>query len=158
MDIRMSITDWIAVYGAFLATFVFIRDYLRTRSKIKVIIVYGVDGIVVSVQNLSASTAHITNLSFLYPLKSASVGGYLKHVWKYRTIPRTLGWCHSSFTNLGINDGCPLQIESEKSHVIEIPERVLDKMFEDASSRTLKVVVQDGLWRHTYSSKFRYGS
>ena len=58
--------------------------------------------------------------------------------------------------NYEIEDGCPLTLESGKSHGILVPESALEKIFEDSEKRVIKAVVQDQLWRNKYSRKFEY--
>ena len=62
----------------------------------------------------------------------------------------------SSLSNFDIEDGCPLSLESGKSHSVFIPKKTLDEIFEESEKREIKAVVQDQLWRNKYSSKFEY--
>jgi hypothetical protein len=40
--------------------------------------------------------------------------------------------------------------------LVEIPDEALEKFFKESRSKDFKIVVQDALWRNTYSSKFTY--
>lgn len=80
----------------------------------------------------------------------------MSHLIKFKRIPHTVGWCHSSFSRHNVSHNCPMSIEPGKSHLIEISTDVLEDLFKDANARAFKIVVQDALWRNTYSPKFKY--
>lgn len=113
-------------------------------------------GISISVQNPSLQTAHITNVSFLYPYRKPTLRKRLKHMIRFKRVPFCIGWCHSSLSFHGIEDGCPVSIEPGKSHRIFVRDDVLESLLKDATSRHLKAVVQDALWRNKYSKTFEY--
>jgi hypothetical protein len=113
-------------------------------------------GIGISIQNVSTQPVHIANVSFLYPYSSWTFWGKLKHFIRYKRILRNDGWCHSGLSLHGIEDGCTVSIEPGKSHWIFVPHEVLDGLLESARSRRVKAVVQDALWRDTYSKAFEY--
>jgi hypothetical protein len=164
----LGLTDYLAIYGAGLSTGVAVWNVLRTRSKIRVLLTFALigseessdgqphGGIGISVQNPSANMAHVSNVSFLYRYRVVTIREALTHLIKYKRLPFNLGWCHSSLSNYGLKDGCPISIESGKSHWIFVPEEVLEKLFDDAVSRCIKVVVQDALWRNKHSRAFEY--
>ncbi len=155
----MRLTDFLAIYGASLSTAIAVWNYFRTRPKIRVLLVLGVGevegksqtGIYISIQNASTQPVHITNVSFLYPYASWTFRDRLKHLIRHKRIPRKYGWCHSSLSLHGVDDGCPISIEPGRSHGIFVRHEVLDGLLESAQSRCVKVVVQDALWRNTYS-------
>lgn len=160
----MGPTDYLAIYGAGLSTAVAVWNVLRARSKIRVLLTFAVEktngvtqhGMGISVQNPSAHTAHISNVSFLYPYRKSTLRDLWKHIIRFKRLPRNEGWCHTSLSNYDLEDGCPVSIESGKSHWIFVPDEVLKKLFKDAISRRVKVVVQDALWRDKYSKAFEY--
>lgn len=160
----MELTDYLAVYGAGLSTAIAVWNYFRSRPKVRVLLTFatgGVDGEVtggvgISVQNPSTHTAHITNVSFLYSSTVSTFRDRIKHLVKFKRVPRNHGWCHTALSNYGLSDGCPVSIEPGKAHWIFVPDNVIQKLLSDAISPHVKVVVQDALWRNKYSRKFKY--
>ena len=73
----LKITDFLAIYGASLSTIIFIWSVLRSRPKVKVRLIPGTGenggefqmGVCIFVQNPSAHTVHLSNISLLYPYK-----------------------------------------------------------------------------------------
>ena len=160
----MKLTDYLAIYGAALSTAVFLWNSARARPKIKVRLTLAIEtvdnhtqtGIGISIQNPSSHTAHITNVGFLYPYRSASFWDKLRHAWQYKRWHSDVGWCHASLSLYGIEDGCPTSIEAGKSHWIFLPEDKLKEFLEGAVEPCLRVKVQDALWRNKCSSKFTW--
>ncbi|MCV2219931.1 hypothetical protein [Thauera sp. Sel9] len=160
----MKITEILSVYAALLSTIVFAWNIRKAIPSYKVEVVFGTDkvddeyvsGAYISVKNPSAHTVHLSNISILYPFGKTGIFEKIKHVFKYRRLPLTVGWCHSSLSNYGINDKCPVALEPGKSIGILVPEDILEKIFEDNKERAIKASVQDELWRNKYSRKFEY--
>lgn len=160
----MRLTEYLAIYGALLSTIVAMWSIVRSLPKIRVLLIYASEepegeiqhGIGISIQNPSTCVAHITNVSFLYRYKNSNFIEQIKHYIEYKRISRCVGWCHSSLSDYGIKDGCPVSIEPGKAHWIFIPGEALEELFEDATSRELRVVVQDELWRNKYSKILEY--
>ena len=159
----MQSTDYLAIYGALLSTGVFLWTVSRARSRIKVCPTFAIEtkpktksGLGISIQNPSAHTAHITNVSILYPYRKVSIKERLQHLWRYKSFPINLGWCNSSLSLHNVEDGCPTSIEPGKAHWIVIDDEVVQKIIKDATKDQLKIVVQDALWRNKYSPKFNY--
>lgn len=160
----MRLTDFLAIYGAGLSTAIAVWNYFRARPKIRVLLILAFEtvegesqtGIGISIQNVSTQPVHIANVSFLYPYTSWTFRDKLKHFIRYKRILRNYGWCHCSLSLYGIEDGCPVSIEPGKSHWIFVRHEVLDGLLEGARSRRVKAVVQDALWRDTYSKAFEY--
>jgi len=158
------LTDLLAIYGASLSTAIAAWNYLRTRPQVRVLLVCALEevkgelqtGIGVSIQNVSTQPVHIANVSFLFPIARSTSWDKLRHLIRFKRIPRTAGWCHSSLSFHGVGDGCPVSIEPGKSHWIFVPDEMLDELLNGATSRRLKVVAQDALWRNTYSKAFEY--
>lgn len=159
----MKITELLAIYAACLSTLVFIWNIARSIPRVKVMIVFGtstlegkcISGVFISIQNPSPHTVHLSNVSILYPYQKNRLIDLIKDVVKYRRLPSTLGWVHSSLSNYNLEDKCPSSIEAGKSHNIFIPQEVLEKILKDSERREIKVVVQDQLWRNKYSRKFK---
>lgn len=162
--VRMKVTDYLAIYGALLSTAVAFWNAQRAKSKIRVLLTFAIDtfegktqsGLGISVQNPSAHSVHITDVSFLYPLQTVSVLDRFKHMLEFKRLPRHQGWCHTSLSNYQVEDSCPATIEPGQSHWIFVPSEALERLFTDVKSRRLKAVVQDALWRNKYSKEFEY--
>ena len=160
----MRLTDLLAIYGAGLSTTTAVWNYFRARPQVRVLLILAVGtvegesqtGIGISIQNVSTQPVHIATVSFLYPFARSTFPDKLKYLIRFKRIPRNDGWCHSSLSLHGIEDGCPVSIEPGKAHWIFVRDEVLDGLLESARSRCVKVVVQDVLWRNTYSKSFEY--
>ena len=160
----MKLTDYLAIYGAALSTLVFIWNASRSSPKVRVRLTFALEtvngltrsGLGISVQNPSSSVAHISNVSFVYPLRRVALYERIKHLLFYRRLPIWIGWCHSSLANFELEDGCPTSIEPAKSHWIFVPGDVVERVFADALERKVVVEVQDALWRNKHSKAFAY--
>lgn len=159
----LKFTDYLAIYAAILSSLVFVWNIVNSRPRIRVEMVVGSNGdgdqiqfgVYVSIKNVSAHAVHLSNVSLLYPYEKSGIGKKLGHLIRFRTLPRTVGWVHTSLSNYKIKDGCPLSIDARKSHGIFIPNAVLKEVFTDAVRHELKAVVQDQLWQNTYSGIFK---
>lgn len=126
----MKVTEILAIYAALLSTIVFVWNIIRATPRIKVEVIFGTDkidgeyvsGAYISVKNPSPHTVHLSNVSILYPYKKKKIFELVTHALKYRRLPLSLGWVHSSLSNYEIEDGCPLALESGKSHGILVSE------------------------------------
>jgi hypothetical protein len=160
----LGLIDYLAIYGAALSTAVAVWNYLRSLSKVRVVLIFAIEtvddemqqGVGISIQNPSSQTAHITNVSFLYATGSATLRERISHVIEFKRLPSTLGWCHSSLSLHGVDDRCPVSIEPGRSHWIFVRDEVLEEVLKNARSRHLRAVVQDALWRNKYSKTFEY--
>lgn len=160
----LKITDYLAIYGAVISTCVAIWNFLRSRAKVKVILVFSVDssngttqhGMEIAIQNPSVNKVYITSVSFLYHYRKENFWSDLVHIIKFRQSPLTHGWCHTDLSRYEVKSGCPITIEPGQSHNIFVPDSALEQLLEDAISRNIRVVVQDALWRNKYSNLFEY--
>lgn len=158
----MKITEYLAIYAAFLSTVVFAWNMHRAVPRFKVELIFGtkkindeyVSGAYISVQNPSNHTIHLSNISILYPYKKVNILELITHLIKYRRIPLNIGWVYSSLSNYDINDGCPVALEPGKSHEILFPSSTLEEVFKKSKERIIKASVQDQLWRTVHSRKF----
>lgn len=159
----MNLTDYLAIYAAVLSTFVFLWTVSRARSRIRVKLLpgtngYGEDcefGAFVSVQNVSAHTVHLSSLSILYPYTKTRLRDWISHFVRYRRLPTSVGWVHTSLRHYGTEDGFPVSLEARKSIDVFIPDQVLQDMMGDADRREIRASVQDALWRNTLSTKMK---
>lgn len=156
----MKVTDWLAIYAAILSTTVFAWNVLQSRPRLKVLIVFGIDeqtvGAHVSVQNRSPHTVHLSNISLLFRDRQPTWKEWLRHAWRFRRVPRRLGWVSSSLSNYGIPDGCPIALEARKSHHVMIPESTLEEISRRSGSSLLVAVVQDELWNDVHSNVYQH--
>lgn len=158
-SVLSRVTQYLALYGAALSTFVFLWNVARARPKIRVKLSPGVDtvngelvsGLHVSVQNVSAHTVHLSNVSILYPYTAVGLKDRLRHLFKFRRLPRRIGWVHTSLSNFELEDGCPISLDARKSHGFLIPDDALNSMLGDAIRKEVRAVAQDELWANTYS-------
>ena len=159
----MKITDYLAIYAAILSTLVFFWNVLQSRPRVRIDLIFGIEGtgdavksgVYIFVRNLSSHDVHLSNISILYPYRIASLKERFAHVWRFRRLPRRLGWVHSSLSNYSLESGCPVSLEARKSHQVFIPQRVLEDMLAEANDRAIMASVQDQLWNTVYSGKFR---
>lgn len=160
MDLK--ITELLAIYGAVLSTFVFLWNVSKSKRKISVKLVYGMEGddeslqsgVYVFIQNPSTQVAHISNLSILYPWRKASITKVIMESIKHRRWFSTYGWVHIALSLHNIDDGCPVSIEPGQSHKILIPDSVLSEILGDSVNREIMASVQDQLWNETCSKPF----
>lgn len=159
---KFSLTEILAVYAAILSTAVFFWNVFQSRGKVRVKVVFGIDkvdgeyvsGLNVTVQNPSSKPVRIAGISLLYPYRHIGIRDWFAHIYKYRRIPRHLGWCYSSLENFNVDDKCPVSIEPGDSHHVLIPHADLDRGLKGAISHRVIATVQDALWRNTSSKIF----
>lgn len=158
----MNVTDYLAIYGAFLSTAVLVWDVRRSTSKVHVEIINAVEvvecvskhGIGISVKNPTNKVVHLANVSLLYEYKLLSLFNRVAYFFKFRRFSLNSGWCHAHLSNYAVNDKCPVSIEPGQSHWIFVSEDIVEEILKNGISRHLKAVVQDSLWRDRYSKKF----
>ncbi|GAA5080915.1 hypothetical protein N0B44_28440 [Roseibacterium beibuensis] len=160
----MDITKYLAIYAAVLSTAVFVWNVARARPKFDVKLVLGLDetdgeytsGVYVSLQNPSAHTVHISNVSFLYRYEETGLIDRVKHAWEFKRLMRRVGWVHNSMIFDGIETGLPVSLEPGKSHMIFVPYDTIDDMLERGIDRKIIAGAQDALWRNKYSAVFDF--
>lgn len=158
----MRPTDYLALYGALLSTVVFVWNVSRALPKLKVRLAHTetgsgmCTGVVASIQNHSAHPVRITRVSILLPFRSKRIRRKLVHLLWHRRWLRTIGWYHAPLSAYGVDDQCPLTVEPGHSHVVFLPADAVESLLGRAMGRQFRVVVQDALWRDTYSHPFIY--
>jgi len=163
MEQSLKITDYLAIYAAVLSTFVFFWNVLQSRPRIRVDLIHGIEGtgdamrsgIYIFVRNLSSHDVHLTNIDILYPYRTVDLKERFAHLWRFRRLPRRLGWVHSSLSNYSLESGCSVCLEARKSHQVFIPHTALEDMLAQAIERTLMAGAHDQLWNTVYSRKFK---
>ncbi|MGP9807747.1 hypothetical protein ACT3TQ_07295 [Halomonas sp. AOP12-C2-37] len=160
MDLKL--TEFLAIYGAVLSSFVFLWNVLKSRRKVAVKLIYGIEGeeddiktgVYVFIQNPSTQVVHISGLSILHPWRKTNIFKVILESIKHRRWFSTYGWVHSNLSLYKVDDGCPISIEPGHSHKVLIPDDVLNEMLEDSVSREIMASVQDQLWNETCSKPF----
>lgn len=158
----MKVTDYLAVYAAFLSTLVFLWNVIQARPKVKVDLLFGLDGkgdslrsgVWIVVRNLSSHDVHLVGMDILYKYSQPTFAQRLRHMWRFKSLARRMSWVHSSLSLHGLESGCPLKLEARKSHQVFVPDTVVEKLLAEAVDRRLMASVQDQLWNNVYSSKF----
>ncbi|MGI8740604.1 MAG: hypothetical protein ACR2KU_13645 [Gammaproteobacteria bacterium] len=159
----MKITDYLAIYAAILSTLIFLWNVLQSRPRFKVDLISGIEGagetltsgVDIFVRNLSSHDIHLANIEILYPHTAPRFKERIAHAWRFRSLPRRMGWVHSSLSNYSIASSCLVRLEARKSHQVFIPQPVLETMLAGAIDRSLMACAQDQLWNNVYSGKFR---
>ena len=160
----MKLTDYLAIYAAFLSTAVFLWNICQSRPRVKVDLIFGIEGtgddlksgVYIFVRNISSHEVHLANIDILYRYMTPRLTQRIGHIWRFKAWPTKLGWVHSSLDYFAIESGCPINLEANKSHKIFIPELIAEKMLEKGIDRSLMAGVQDELWRNVYSKVFVY--
>ena len=159
----LKFTDYLAIYAAILSTLVFSWNILQSRPRIKVDLIFGIEGthdnlksgVYIFVRNLSSQDVHLAHISILYRGTNVGLKERFEHAWRFRQIPRRIGWVHSSLSNYSVESGCPVRLEARKSHRVFIAEAILEQMLSQAIDRSLMACVQDQLWNDVYSRALR---
>ena len=155
-------TDYLAIYGAVVSTATAVWNYQRSRGKVRVVLIFALEkvegesqvGLGISVQNVSAQTVHLTNVSFLLPFRRMTLRRRIANTMRSKRILRTDGWAYSSLSLHSISDECPASIEPGKSHWIFVPDQLIREVLEGAIEPSIRAVASDALWRKTYSKTF----
>lgn len=159
----MDLTKLLAIYAAILSTAVFMWNVSRSRPKFTVKLALGLDkcdedyvsGVYISLQNTSSHTVHINQVRFVCPYRKVTLWDRIEALVKYRRFGRTVGWVHTGVPLENIDTGLPISLEAGNSHMIFIPDEVIEEMLDDSLSRKFVVQAQDALWRNKASATFR---
>ncbi len=154
-----KLTDWLAVYAAVLSTSTFAWNLIQSRSRLKVEVMYSVgaegNGVRIFVQNLSGHDVYLSGVTLYYPYSRVPWRRRLKFMWKYKKLPRRVGWVQTGLKTLGVEDGCPRMIEARNSHSVLILDEKVDELLAKAVEQTLIAMAQDSLFRNSYSKPFK---
>ena len=123
---NLKLTEYLAIYAAALSTFVFLWNVLQSKAKVKVDLIYGIEGegdelksgVYIFVRDLSSHQIHLSNLSLLYPYRVVGLKERIAYLWAYKRFPSRIGWVSTSLSNYSIEDGCPICFEPRKSHSV----------------------------------------
>lgn len=160
----MKFTDYLAIYAALISTLVFVWNIFQSRPRIKVDLIFGVEGsgdaiksgIYVTVRNLSSHDIHLSNIDILYQYRKPRIRDKIAHMWRFKNLPIRTGWIRSSLSNYSLGSGFPVCLEARKSHMVLIPQATVETILTEATDRALIACVQDQLWNNVYSRKFKY--
>lgn len=160
----MELTEILAIYAAFLSTVVFLWNVSKAAPKFKVDLVYGLDekegshefGVYITVRNPSSQTVHLAGLDLLYQSEEPSILKQFQHIYRYRNWPSSIGWVHCSLPLYEIDDKCPLPLSAGQSHMVFVPEHLIEGMLNKGIGSKLRASAQDQLWRNKYSKSLEY--
>lgn len=154
---EFKLTDFFAIYGAILSTFIFIWSAIRMKAKIKIKIVAGSGefngkediGVVISVQNHSSKLVHLSNIMLLYPYQKKGLKVFNTILFKH------YNWVYVNLSKYKIKNELPLSLDPGKSYNLFVPEMILNQILNDSFNKEIKAVVQNQLWKNQYSKKFQ---
>lgn len=157
----MKITDYTALYAAFLSTFLFAWQIKNSRAKVKVNLILGASevgdlGVYLFVRNVSNYEVHINSVSLLYPYERLTFFKKLKHIIKYPHFRncKYSGWVHTDLVFKDVATRLPISIQPRKSHEIFIPKDNIKKSFSKNYPSVIVASCQDALWNDEYSDFF----
>ncbi|MBW4472863.1 MAG: hypothetical protein KME45_21175 [Stenomitos rutilans HA7619-LM2] len=159
---QMKITDYLAIYAAALSTIVFVWNVFQSQPRFRIDLVFGVEtknektegGVYIIVRNVSNHDIHLASIGFLYLDRQPSLRERISYLWKFKRVPRRLGWVHSSLSYHAISNGCPTAIEARKSHRVFVPISAIETMIAKGSAPLLIASAQDELWNNVYTRPF----
>jgi len=159
-------SDYLAFYAAILSTAVALWNYVQARPRIKVNVIAGMDtstsasriGAFVYVRNLSSHDVPLSAITLLYRYGSTSFTKRVRHLIKYRQLPRTVGWAQASLSSYAVDDQCPTVVAPRSSHRIFIPQAVLERIATQSGKRVLMCSVQDQLWNRIFSNHYTWNA
>lgn len=160
----MELNEVLAIYAAFLSTVVFLWNVSKATPKFKVDLMPGLDekddshefGVYITVRNLSSQTVHLAGLDLLYQSEEPSILKRLQHIYRYRNWPFSIGWVHCNLSLYEIDDKCPLPLRAGQSHMVFVPEHVIEDILKKGIGSKLRAKAQDQLWRNKYSKPLSY--
>lgn len=154
----MKWTELFAAYGAALSTVTFMWTVARSRPRVKVDLLYGVQrdvsGVHVSVRNRSAHPVRLVAISFMYQWKKQSVRDRLIASLRYRRLSRWQGWVHWGLHLRDIDDGCPVTVAPHDAFHLIVPDDLVEELIAKSACGAIVAVVQDALWNNSYSDRY----
>ena len=159
----MDLTTSLAIYAAILSTAVFLWNVSRSLPKFTVKLVFGMDsrdnenvsGVYISLQNPSTRTVHINSIVLVHLYKEVTLRDRVETLLKYRRFGKTVGWAQNSLLFKDIDTGLPISLEAGRSHMIFIPDDVIEEFLEDSVGRKFVAQAQDALWHNKTSAVWR---
>lgn len=155
----MKFTEALAIYAAVLSTSVFFWNITQSRPRLRVDVLPGTQGLgptarfgfFIIVRNVSPHPVHISTVDVLYPYTRIRLVERASHLWRFRRLPRRLGWVHDSLAHYEVDTGCPARLEARSSHRVFLPEETVERILTGATERTFIACVQDQLWNDVFS-------
>jgi hypothetical protein len=158
----MTLTDFLAVWGAALSTLVAGREILLSRDKLKVQLIHGAsdtDGVcaVLFIANAGKRAIMVQYAGYAWPFEKLSFFQKLRLFVKYRNHWSTIGWCHTPLSS-DLVEASPLPklLEPGHSEQLWIPLASLRKSA-GGEPGPLVAQVQDALGRNYYSQPVYFG-
>jgi hypothetical protein len=158
----MTLTDFLAIWGATLSTVVVGRELLASRDKLKVQFIHGAHDTegacaVIWIANPGKRAIMVQYAGYAWPFQNLSFFEKVRHFIKYRHHWRTIGWCHTPLSAALVEPSpLPKLLEPGHSEQIWIP---LSSLQDSARHHQglLIAQVQDALGRSYYSRPVYFG-
>lgn len=154
----MKLTEMLAVYGAVLSSLTFLWTVARTRPRVKVDLLYGIEkatsGVCVIVRNKSAHPMRLVSITFLYEGGKKSLWEHTRYALRYRNFSRYNGWVRWSPMLAGLETGCPVTVDPNDAYRYLLPMEVAEELMAKSSSNCIAAAAQDALWNNYYSGRY----
>jgi hypothetical protein len=155
----LKATDYVAIYAAVLSTLVFVWNIRNSWPRVIVELIWGIQerepGVYIYIKNPSKQAVNIHAVWFLVPFRRVTITDRLKHVWRFRRLPRYMDWVHTDLSFCDITTGLPTSIAPRTSHHIFIQEEKIREILKRNGSTRFAAGVQDALSRNKYSAPFK---
>ena len=122
--VAMTLTTFLAAWGAVLSSIMALREVLASRDKLKVQLIHGVSDelgacAVLFIANPGKRGVMVEYAGFAWPFETLSFVKKLRQFLKYRNHWGTIGWCHTPLA-ADIVESSPLPKLLEPGHSVQI--------------------------------------
>jgi len=158
----MTLTSFLAAWGAALSTIVAARDILMSRDKLKVQLIHGVSDelgacAILFIANPGKRAIMVQYAGYAWPFEELSFREKVRRFLKYQNHWTTIGWCHTPMSSDIVgNSPLPKLLEPGHAEQIWIPLASLRKSARDEPGLVV-AQVQDALGRNYYSRAVYFG-
>ncbi|MFN3910510.1 hypothetical protein [Hyphomonas sp.] len=160
----LKTTEWLAVYGAALATINVVWTMTRARSKIKVKLAPGHElvgedydfGLEIHIQNHSAHSIHLMNIRTLIPDYHFDYLGFVSHLIRFRSLHPHWSWSATSFPFSEQPTALPTTLDARQSVRLFMSDTNFDDWLKYNKRPMIRVVVSDQLGRNHFSNIVRF--
>jgi hypothetical protein len=161
---QLKLTEYLAIYAALLSTIVFVWNVLRSRPRLKVDLIFCLEGsddnlrsgVDITVRNMSPHEVHLAAVGVLVPFRRVTLKERFAHLFQFKRLPLRIGWVHLNLSRYSVETGCPVRLEARSSHRVFIAEDIIEKILSGASEKQLMAMAQDQLWNNVYSRPFEW--
>ena len=157
----MKLTDYLAMYAAFISTFVLVWNIRNSRPDFKVKLMHGIGeskdgtrgmGLFAYVENSSSKPVFIKPIGFLTLSEKPSLWSRFKHTIKYKRYVRAQGWVHGHLDGYGIEQETETKLEPGQSFSVFISMETFNQIAQKSGTRTIRAFAQNALGENRYSS------